>query len=64
MSGIFPILLILALGAVVASLFIGLFFMARGGQGDARKSNMAMRLRVMLQGVALVLFLLAMLTQA
>jgi Protein of unknown function (DUF2909). len=64
MNAIFVILLVLALGSVVASLFIGLFFMARGGQGDSRKSNMAMRLRVTLQGVALVLFLLAMLTQA
>ncbi|WP_448207043.1 twin transmembrane helix small protein [Azospirillum sp. sgz302134] len=64
MNELFAILLILALGAVVASLFIGLFFMARGGQGDSRKSNKAMRLRVMFQGVALVLFLLAMLTQA
>ncbi|MBP2292589.1 twin transmembrane helix small protein [Azospirillum rugosum] len=64
MNGIVAILLILALGAVVASLFVGLFFMARGGQGDSRKSNKAMRLRVALQGVALVLFLIAILTQA
>lgn len=64
MNGIVVILLILALGAVVASLFVGLFFMARGGQGDSRKSNTAMRLRVALQGVALVLFLLAILTQS
>ena len=64
MNELFAVLLILALGLVVASLFAGLFFMARGGENDPRKSNKAMRLRVTLQGVALVLFLLAMLTQA
>ena len=64
MNDFFTILLGLAMLAVVASLFIGLFFMARGGQADPRKSNMAMRLRVILQGVALVLFLLALLSRA
>ncbi|QCO17238.1 twin transmembrane helix small protein (plasmid) [Azospirillum brasilense] len=63
MNGLVMFLLIVALGLVVASLFSGLFFMARGGQGDSRKSNRAMRMRVALQGVALVLFLLAILTQ-
>ncbi len=63
MNGFFAPLLILALGMVVASLFAGLFFMARGNSEDARRSNKAMRLRVALQGLALVLFLLAMLTQ-
>ena len=43
--------------------FVGLFFMARGGRGDPRRSNKAMRLRVMLQGAALVLFVLAILTK-
>lgn len=64
MSGVFVILMGVAAAAVVGSLFVGLFFMARGGSGDARRSNMAMRLRVGLQGLAIVLFLLALLTQA
>lgn len=63
MSAVFPTLLILAMLMVVGSLFVGLFFMARGGGGDARRSNKAMRLRVALQGAALLLFVIAMLTQ-
>lgn len=61
MTSLFSTLLILAMLMVVGSLFIGLFFMARGG--DARRSNKAMRLRVALQGIALLLFAIAMLTQ-
>lgn len=56
--------MVMALLAVVASLFSGLFFMARSGQGDARRSNKAMRMRVVLQGAALLLFLIAILTRA
>ncbi|SMF86513.1 Protein of unknown function [Azospirillum oryzae] len=63
MQTLFPILMVMAMLAVVGSLFVGLFFMARGGRGDPRRSNRAMRLRVMLQGAALVLFVLAILTQ-
>jgi len=63
MASLFPTLMILAMLMVVGSLFIGLFFMARGGGGDARRSNKAMRLRVALQGIALLLFAIAMLTQ-
>lgn len=53
----------MALLAVVASLFAGLFFMARGGSGDPQRSNRAMRFRVGLQGFAVLLFVLAMLMQ-
>lgn len=63
MNGIFSILMIMAMLAVVGSLFIGLFFMARGGGGDAKRSNKAMRLRVALQGFAVLLFIIAMMTQ-
>jgi Kef-type K+ transport system membrane component KefB len=55
--------MVMAMLAVVGSLFVGLFFMARGGRGDPRRSNKAMRLRVMLQGAALLLFVLAILTK-
>lgn len=64
MSGFFTILLGLAMLAVLASLLIGVFFMAKGGEADRRWSNRLMRLRVILQGVALVLFILALITQA
>lgn len=61
MHDLFPILMVLAMLAVVGSLFVGLFFMARGGRGDPRRSNKAMRLRVILQGAALLLFVIAIL---
>ncbi|HYH21526.1 MAG TPA: twin transmembrane helix small protein [Azospirillum sp.] len=64
MSGFFTILLGLAMLAVLASLLIGVFFMAKGGEGNLRWSNRLMRMRVILQGVALVLFILALMTQA
>ncbi|NYZ15637.1 twin transmembrane helix small protein [Azospirillum sp. RWY-5-1] len=64
MSGFFVVLMALAMLAVLASLFLGLFFMARGGAADARNSNRMMRWRVTLQGIALVLFLLAVMSGA
>ncbi|WP_431860042.1 twin transmembrane helix small protein [Azospirillum sp.] len=64
MSGFFLILMGLAMAALLASLFAGLFFMARGGESDRRNSNRMMRLRVGLQGLAIVLFILALITQA
>ncbi|MGQ9369000.1 twin transmembrane helix small protein [Azospirillum sp. ST 5-10] len=56
------ILLMLSMLAVLASLLAGVFLMARGGEANQRHSNRLMRLRVTLQGVAIVLFLLAVLT--
>lgn len=64
MNGFFAALMVLAMLAVLASLFLGLFFMARGRSGDAVQSNRMMRWRVSLQGLALALFVIAMLTQA
>ena len=48
-----------ALGAVVVALGLGLFAMAKGGDFNKKYSNRLMRARVILQGVALALFLLA-----
>lgn len=59
MSGIFFILMILAAVAVAASLFIGVFVMAKGGETSKKYSNKLMQARVMLQGLALILFVLA-----
>ncbi len=50
------------MAATVAVLLIGLLSMARGGEFNARYSNLFMRLRVGFQGVALLLILVAMLT--
>ncbi len=56
-----PILLALALLAVLGVLFAGLFSMARGGDFNRKHGNRLMRWRVALQGLAVVLFALAML---
>ncbi len=53
------ILIILALLATIVSLFMGVVTMGRGGEVDKQHSNQLMRARVVFQGVALVLMLLA-----
>lgn len=50
------ILMILSLGAVVASLGFGLFSMFKGGEFDKKYGNRAMRWRILLQGFALIIF--------
>jgi len=45
--------------AVLGALFVGLFAMVRGGEFNAKYGNRLMRLRVILQGVALIMFVLA-----
>ena len=55
------ILLVLAMLAVVVVLFWGLFSMTRGGEYNRRWSNLIMRWRVVLQAVALLVFVLIML---
>ncbi|QQP91629.1 twin transmembrane helix small protein [Skermanella mucosa] len=59
MSGILTFLLVVAMLAVLGALFVGLFAMVRGGEFNDKYGNRMMRLRVILQGVALVLFVLA-----
>lgn len=59
MNSFFIILLALAMLAVLASLGIGLFAMARGKEQDAALSQKMMRLRVILQLIALVCFIMA-----
>ena len=61
MTAFLTILIGIALLAVVGVLFAGLIGLARGGgdaSGNPARSNMLMRWRVVLQGVALVLFAL------
>ena len=60
MSGFVIVLLVLAMLATVGVLFFGLFSMARGGEFNRRNSNKLMRMRIVCQAVALVLFAILM----
>jgi hypothetical protein len=51
-------LMVVAMVATVGVLFFGLFSMVRGGDFNKRNANKLMRLRVVMQGVAILLFLL------
>lgn len=59
MNPILLIVLLLALAAVVATLFIGLFGMGKGGAVNAHRSNVLMRWRVALQAVAVLILIVA-----
>ncbi len=56
-SVILKVLLAVVLIAVVAVLFIGVISMSRGGAFEDRWGNRLMRLRVVLQGLAVALLL-------
>ncbi len=51
--------LIIAMLATLAALVVGIVAMVRGGPFNQKYGNKLMRLRVFLQGVALVIFALA-----
>jgi len=55
MSGLFPILIVIALGATLAILLVGIGGFAAGGRFNARHGNLMMRLRVAAQAVAVAL---------
>ena len=55
----FPIVILLAMLAVLGTLLLGVINMARGG--NPRRSNRLMQQRVLLQGLALLLFVIFML---
>lgn len=57
------VLLAVALLAVLASLAVGLFAMARGRESDAHLSQKMMRLRIVTQAIALACFVLAVMTR-
>ncbi len=56
LSAIFPYIMAFTLAAVLATLAVGVVSMFRGGGFNAKYSNKLMRLRVILQAVALALF--------
>ncbi len=58
------ILIALALLAVLASLFMGLVTLARGGEYAAANSNRFMRWRVKTQAVAIVLLIIGFIYKA
>jgi hypothetical protein len=55
-----PILIFIALGAVVVTLLLGLVDLAKG-KPDRSRSNKLMQWRVILQGVAILIILVAVL---
>ncbi len=57
-------ILLVAMLAVVVTLFIGLIGMARGGSFNARYGNLLMRWRVALQGIAVLILVIALLAAA
>jgi hypothetical protein len=63
MSNIFFYLMLVACALVVASLVMGILVMAKGGEVDKKYSNKLMQARVMFQGLALLLFMLAVMTR-
>ena len=59
MESAFPWLIILAVGATLGVLIVGVVSMLRQGGFNARHSNKMMRLRVIFQFVAIMLIALA-----
>ena len=55
----FYILMLLAMLSVLGALILGIIVMARGGETSKKYSNKLMQARVLLQGLAVALFLLA-----
>jgi hypothetical protein len=58
MSNVVFGVMIAAMVATLGVLFFGLFSMARGGEFHKRNANKIMRWRVVVQGAAILLFLL------
>ena len=58
MNGFLFAAVLVAMVATLAALFLGIFTMARGGEFAKRNSNRFMRWRVALQGLAILLFII------
>lgn len=59
MNGFMLVLVVIAMLITLGVLFAGLFSMARGGEFNQKYGNKLMRWRIIMQGVALLLFALA-----
>jgi uncharacterized membrane protein len=55
MGNVFDILILLAIAAVAITLGFGLYSLYRGGEFARSNSNKLMRLRVLLQAIAILL---------
>ena len=62
MTNLFLILMILAMASVLGVLIIGIIAMIKGGEFNKKYGNRLMQARVMLQGLALAFFALAVFT--
>jgi hypothetical protein len=62
MESFFPIAIVGALIAAVGALLLGIVSMAKGGEFNRKYGNKLMRARVGLQGLAILLFIIFMLT--
>jgi hypothetical protein len=62
MSGFFFTAMIVAMLATLGILVTGIVSMGRGGEFNAKYGNKLMRARVMMQGIALLFFALALMT--
>ncbi|MDX2102193.1 MAG: twin transmembrane helix small protein [Alphaproteobacteria bacterium] len=60
MSSSLPVVLVLLMLGVVAVLLFGIVHFVRRGEKGARLSNKLMQMRVLLQGLALVVFAIIM----
>ena len=63
MSSFLLVLVVIGLVATLGTLFVGVFSMGRGGDFNKRNSNRLMRLRVILQGFTVVVFVLYLLAR-
>jgi hypothetical protein len=61
MNAVFPILIGIALLATLAVLLTGVAGMVKGGEFNRRYGNKLMQLRVLLQGCAVLLIVIALL---
>lgn len=61
MTTFITVLMLIAMALVLVSLVAGIVLMAKGGELNRLYANKAMQARVFLQGLALLLFVIAML---
>lgn len=53
------VFMFIAMAATLVVLIVGIFGMARGGEFNAKYSNKIMRMRIVLQGLAILFFVIA-----
>ncbi|MFL5221231.1 MAG: twin transmembrane helix small protein [Microvirga sp.] len=61
MQHLLPLVIVGAMIAAVGALLLGVFSMAKGGEFNRKYGNKLMRLRIALQGLAILLFIVFML---